>query len=43
MEEKEHNNFEYDSETDKLSGNITTIIIIVSILAAIYLGLYVVV
>lgn len=39
----EHNKFEYNSETDKLSTNVTIIIIGVSILAAIYLGFFVVV
>jgi hypothetical protein len=39
----EHNDLEYNPETDKLSSNITAIIIGVSILAAIYLGFFVVV
>ena len=43
MEEKEHNNFEYNPETDTLSSNITAIIIVVAILAALYLGFFVVV
>lgn len=42
MEEKEHNNFEYDPEVDKLSSNVIAIIIVVSILAAIYLSFVVV-
>lgn len=40
---KSNNNFEYNRETDKLSTNITIIIIGVAILAAIYLGFFVVV
>ena len=44
MEDKQINhNFEYDSLKDKLPGNITIVIIGVSIMAAIYLGFFVVV
>lgn len=40
---EEHKNFEYNSLTDKLSGNIMIIIIGVSIIAALYLAFFVVV
>jgi hypothetical protein len=44
MEDKQINhNFEYDSLKDKLPSNIIIIIVGVSILAAIYLGFFVVV
>lgn len=44
MEKKKINrDFEYNEETDKLSSNITLIIIGVSILVALYLAFFVVV
>ena len=44
MEDKQtHHDFEYDSLKDKLPSNITIVIIGVSILAALYLGFFVVV
>lgn len=44
MKDKQTNHyFEYDSQKDKLPSNITIIIIGVSIIAALYLGFFVVV